>query len=400
MDKQDCVIFSTADWDAPCWTNKQHTAKVLVDQGWRVLYVESPGLRAPSFQSGRDWGRLIRRFKKGLRSLVLGPVQVEKDLWVLSPLMIPMFHGSALIRWLNQGLLRISLKRFLKKHHVVKPLIWAYHPYILESMEGLAHGPFVYHCVDDLSAVPGIDAAAFLAEESRFLQNCDFVFTTAPALEEKCRRQNPRTYYYPNVVDFEHFSQALHPGKIPQELENIPFPRLLYHGALSDFKVDFSLLLELASAHPEWQLVLIGEEREGQSSPLLKKLKDLSNVHSLGHRPYEALPDYLRGMDVGLLPTLLNDYTRSMFPMKFYEYLAAGLPLVSTALDFTKHSHPYLLLGQDASSFSAAIQAQLDRGRLNEKEARSAVGENTWELRMNKMLALIRDQSILEEESK
>ena len=384
----DCILFSTADWDAPCWTNKQHTGQLLAKQGWRVLYVESPGLRAPSVSSGRDWSRLIRRLKRGLRSLFFGPVKTQEKIHVLSPLMIPLGHASPLIKWINQGLLRYSLKLFMRHYKFSPPLVWAYHPYILESIKGIPLKSLVYHCVDDLSAVPGIDAKAFLAEEIRFLNRCDAVFTTAPALQEKCLQHNPRSYYYSNVVDFDHFSLALEPGKIPADLESIPSPRLVYHGVLSDFKVNFSLLLEVAELHPEWQFVLIGDEREGQSCEGVKALKDRPNVHFLGHRSYHSLPDYLRGMDVGLLPTLLNEYTRSMFPMKFYEYLAAGLPVVSTPLDFTAQSHSHLMLGENAETFSAAIYAQLLHKKLSKDEARMAVGENTWENRMHKMMAL------------
>lgn len=120
----------------------------------------------------------------------------------------------------------------------------------------------------------------------------------------------------------------------------------------------------------------------------MARVAALPNVHRLGYRSYDALPAYLRGMQVGVLPTLLNDYTRSMFPMKFYEYLAAGLPVVSTPLDFAKVPRVGLLTGGDAASFVAALDAQLARGRLTPGEAREAVGDNTWERRLDKMLAI------------
>lgn len=74
---RDCVMFSTADWDEPYWTNKQHTASLLASRGWRVLYVESVGFRSPKVGSGRDWARLWRRLWRGVQSLVLGPPRTE-----------------------------------------------------------------------------------------------------------------------------------------------------------------------------------------------------------------------------------------------------------------------------------------------------------------------------------
>ena len=98
---KDCILFATADWDTPYWTNKQHTAAHLAKAGWRVLYVESIGLRPPKLGSGTDWGRIFRRLWRGLR----GPRQVSKNLWVYSPLLVPFRHDHPWIRTLNRSLL-------------------------------------------------------------------------------------------------------------------------------------------------------------------------------------------------------------------------------------------------------------------------------------------------------
>jgi glycosyltransferase involved in cell wall biosynthesis len=386
-----CIVFSTADWRMQYWTNKQHTARLLARRGWRVLYVESVGLRAPSVASKRDWRRLWERLWRGLKALVVGAESVEDGIWVLPPLVLPAGHGRPLIHRLNQWLLRASLTRYLAAAGgTVRLTVWTYHPYMIEAIRGLPSPTLVYHCVDDLAAVPGVDAEAFTRQELRLLERCDAVFVTAPVLREKCELHNKGTYYFPNVVDFAHFSQALAPGALPPEVAAIPEPRLVYHGVLSDFKVDFRLLHRIAILRPDWHLVLIGEEREGQTSPEARDLKALGNVHFIGYRPYAALPRYLRGMHVGLLPTVVNDYTRGMFPMKFFEYLAAGLPVVSTSLDFARQGHAELLVADDEKSFVGAVERQLRRGRLSAEEARRAVGDNTWDTRMDAMMNILR----------
>ncbi|MFB2567022.1 glycosyltransferase [Rhizobium sp. IMFF44] len=385
----DCILFSTADWSTPYWTNKQHTAKFLTESGWRVLYVETVGLRAPNLANGRDIHRLVKRLVRGLKALILGPERISDKLWILPPLALPAMHHVVGVRALNQGLLRLMISRFLKQHQFERPLIWTYHPYVGETLKNIPTGDLIYHCVDDLAAVPGVDAITFNREEVDLLRTCKAVFTTAVALREKCLPHNPNTYFFPNVVDEIHFGRALAPGNVPSELAAIPEPRIVYHGVLSDFKVNADLLQDVFAARPDWNLVLIGDERAGQSYPALHRLRHLPNVHFIGYRPYEALPDYLRGMSVGLLPSILNDYTRSMFPMKFYEYLASGLPVVATPLDFTRAVHPFLAVGSDASEFSAAIADQLKRGKLNANEVKVAVGENTWTTRLKKMLDLV-----------
>ena len=386
----DCVLFSTADWDEPYWTNKQHTASILAGRGWRILYVESVGLRSPKVGSGRDWARLWRRLWRGVQSMVLGPPQRAQNVWVLSPLVVPAKHHWPLVRRLNQAMLRLAVQRFTRKHGFSAPVVWTYHPYMLDAIASLSRGPLVYHCVDDIAAVPGVDVNAFDVAQRALLGRCNAVFTTATALMEQCRPHNANTHYFGNVVDADHFGRALDDRMpLPVDLAGIPTPRIVYHGVLSDFKVDFRLLIDVARARPDWQWVIIGEQREGQRSELLMQLGSLPNVHLIGYRSYEALPQYLRGMQVGVLPTLLNDYTRSMFPMKFYEYLAAGLPVVSTPLDFAREPRAGLLTGGDVPSFIAALDQQIQRGKLTPAEADQAVGDNTWERRLDKMLAIV-----------
>lgn len=382
----DCVLFSTADWDEPYWTNKQHTARVLAQNGWRVLYVESVGLRSPKVASGKDWKRIWRRLWQGLRSNFIAPPHRAPNVWVLSPLMIPAKHHAPLVRRFNQSLLRRSVERFVRRHSFDRPIVWSYHPFMLGAVRDLERGALVYHCVDDLAAIPGVDVPAFNRAEQELLGRCDAVFTTSAALRDKCAVFNANSHYFSNVVDSAHFGRAMEAVPLPPEVAAIDGPRLVYHGVLSDFKVDFGLVLSAAQARPDWQWIFIGEEREGQRSELVAKLKRLKNVHFLGYRRYEALPDYLRGMDVGLLPTLLNDYTRSMFPMKYFEYVAAGLPVVSTPLDFTREQRAALEVGETPERFVAAIERHLRRGKLTAEQSQAGVGENTWEARTVKML--------------
>lgn len=383
-----CILFATADWDEPYWTNKQHCAKSLAELGTKVLYVESVGLRSPNVGSAKDWRRLWGRLRKGLASLTFGARERSPGIYVLSPLLVPAGHRYVFTRAINRLLLKTAILRSTRQLHFRDPLIWTYHPFMLEEIEGLPRGPLLYHCVDDLAAVPGVDAPAFRAAERDLIKRADVVFATAPSLAEYCKQYNANTHYLSNVVDAEHFGRALEPGPIPADLACIPEPRLCYHGVLSDFKIDFQLLLDAARLKPEWSWVLIGEEREGQKCQLVAELRTLPNVHFLGYKPYAQLPDYLRGMQVGLLPSLVNDYTKGMFPMKYYEYLAAGLPLASTPLEFTtdKSQGAWVVIGVTAREFVLAISRQLCFERLTSNEVINLIGSNTWKQRTCDML--------------
>jgi len=118
-------------------------------------------------------------------------------------------------------------------------------------------------------------------------------------------------------------------------------------------------------------------------------MKRLPNVHFLGYRSYRELPEYLRGFDVALLPTLINGYTRAMFPMKYFEYLAAGVPVVSTPLDFTRQHREGLVVADGVEAFVQTIEKQLGLGRFTKEEVQSFVADNTWSERLKKMLKIV-----------
>ena len=214
------------------------------------------------------------------------------------------------------------------------------------------------------------------------------VFTTSKKLYEKCSAINKNTHDFPNVVDWEHFSQAFNPGPDPEDLKDIPHPRLGYVGVLSDFKVDFELLLNIAIEKPEWHIVLIGEEREGQLNDTVQRLKKMENVHFLGYKKYDELPRYMRGLDVGLLPTLINQYTNSMFPMKYFEYLSSGLPIAATNLNFLKSIDLNgIKLVTLNKLFPEALEGAIGFKKYTIQEAFQLVNSNTWHARLNSMLS-------------
>jgi glycosyltransferase involved in cell wall biosynthesis len=178
-------------------------------------------------------------------------------------------------------------------------------------------------------------------------------------------------------------------------LAAIPRPRLAYMGVLSDFKIDLDLVEHVVAQRPDWHLVFIGDEREGQDSAAIVRLRARSNVHFLGWRPYAQLPSYLRGIDVALLPQRINDYTRAMFPMKYFEYLAAGRSVVATPLpalaEFTalhrQADTREAFIDAIAGALAAPVAVPIDHPTLQ---------SHSWEARLDAMLdriAAIRDKS-------
>ena len=390
------VMFSTAEWTSRYWTNSQHMAVHLAARGYRVLFVETMGIRWPRVTK-RDVVRIARRVRKQLSSIS----QVQENIWILSPLTIPGAHQSVIAANFNDRQLRRGITRWLSKHGRERPIVWTYHPFILNVVETLDPTAIVYHCVDDIAALPGVDRRGYDKAEERLLRRATHIFATSQALRDRCSAVAPgRTHYFPNVADVDHFASARRDGWIPADLAAIPRPRLGYLGVLSDFKLDLNLLECAVRQKDDWQWVFIGDERESQASPILARLKARPNVHVLGWRSYASLPDYLRGIDVALLPQLINEYTRAMFPMKFFEYLAAGRPVVSTPLPALAEFQALFRTATTAQELINEIAAVLaEPGQAILPADDPILRVHSWGARLQAMLAVLEGRAADETQS-
>ncbi|MEZ6072010.1 MAG: glycosyltransferase [Pirellulales bacterium] len=348
-----------------------------------MLYVDSLGLRRPTVNT-RDLTRIGRRLLRGLSR----PRQVEPNLWVFSPLVLP-WHNRVATRRLNERVLAGALQRVTRQLGFRRPIVWTYNPLVEPLISRLDASLVVYHCVDDLGAVPGAPTDVIEACERRITADADLVLTTSRNLQRRLEPLNPAaTSYLPNVADYEHFSTARADGPLPEDLRAIPRPRIGFIGAVSHYKVDFELVAEVARRRPDWHWVLIGQVGEGQPQSLPEVL-DAPNVHLLGPRSYGRLPDYLRGFDVATIPARVNPYTESMFPMKFFEYLAAGCSVVASnvpALDEFSHACQ-LVAGAD--DFTAAIARVLAGGGPDMATRDELARRHTWTWRAQEIHALI-----------
>lgn len=382
--KSDIVLLSTADWDNPFWTNKQHVAIEFDRLGHKVLYIDSLGLRKPGLNK-KDLRRIFFRIGKSLRP----PVNVQNNIWVWSPITLP-WNDVAIVRTFNKLYFSFFLNFWLKILRFKKDWFWTYNPLTTEFIDARRFSKVIYHCVDEIKAQPGMPIAALEREERTLLKISDIVFVTAPKLKENRDKWNNNIHYFSNVADFNHFNKAVTKEySLPSDLENIKGPILGFIGAVSSYKIDFNLLNFVAKARPQYNLVIIGLVGEGDPSTNIELLTDNPNIHLLGPKDYSELPRYLSFFDVALLPNHINEYTDNMFPMKFFEYLSAGRPIVSVNLkainDFTSVVH----VANSEKEFIEAIDKTIS-GDIPSLESRLALAkEYTYQSRMAKMLKLI-----------
>ncbi len=374
---RDIVCVGFADWDTELWTNQHHLMSRLARHN-RVLFVESLGLRRPQL-AGRDLSRIARRLVRGL-----APPRRRDGLSVLSPLVIPL-HSNALVRAVNARLLPALVGRAVRRLGLRRPILWSYVPQAEALIDELEPSLVVYHCVDDISAHGLIDTASFLAAERRFAARADLVLASAPELVRRMRTLSHNVLEAPNVADTALFAETLQVGPEDPGMALLSNPRIVFTGAISAVKLDIPLLLELARKRRDLQLALVGPVGAGDPHTDVSELAAEPNVHLLGMRAYAELPAVLRGADVGLIPYARNELTDSIFPMKVYEYLAAGLPVVATPLPALAEV-PEVAKAADADGISRLIDEALAADGIEVRAARSqaAIG-HSWERRLQEI---------------
>lgn len=382
---KDILFVSTADWDNPFWTNKQHVAVELEKMGHRILYIDSQGLRKPT-ATGRDFKRILRRLFKGLRF----PKKVEdKNIWVCSPIVLP-FHDNKIAKVLNRFLLNLFINYWKFLTRLSPKTLWTYSP-ITTSLYNLDNYDLkIYHAVDDIKTQPGMPFDEIKQRELDLLHNVDYVFTTALKLQEELSKINKSCYYFSNVADYDHFSRARTNIEIPKDIENINKPIIGFVGAISSYKVDFNLIKFVAESRKDWTIVMIGEVGEGDPNTTVDMFEDCNNVVFLGPKDYKALPAYIKGFDAAMIPCHINNYTKSMFPMKFFEYLAAGVNVVSTNLPALQEYKDVAYLTASSDDFLSCLEKAIIQKDLIPLCKRDTVAlEKTYTKRMLSMLEII-----------
>lgn len=362
------IIAFSKDWESD-HTSNHHVLRELA-KSRRVVWLDGIGR---SSASGRD----VRAISRKLTDVVRGPVRVEHDLWVATPLVLPMAERpaiKAINRWFVEGFVRAIRRRL----GIDRFQLWTFLPTVADYL-GIGEELAVYYCVDEWSMVDHLDRRAIAGAERRLLERVDAVFAVSHALAEAKREICPTTFVAPHGVDHARFSRALDPEvAMPRDLASLPGPRIGCYGALREW-LDLELVAEIARARPGWSIVLIGRRLCDVSA-----LAKLPNVHLLGPRPHDELPAYCAGFDVGLIPYRTQPRMAFVNPLRLREYLAAGLPVVSTPIPEVERYPGLCQVARDPADFVTAIERAL---RIDSRAARlarsAAMRDETWESRID-----------------
>jgi hypothetical protein len=238
--------------------------------------------------------------------------------------------------------------------------------------------------------------STLLKTEEGLIRKSSLIIASATALCEKIAKLRSDCFYVPNASDFEHFNKATKILERPADIETLNRPIVGFIGAVFDW-IDVDLLCKIAQSHPDYSVLLVGPVNSG-----LDKLKRFPNIVMVGAKDYQILPNYLAFMDVCLVPFKINKLTVASNPIKIYEYLAAGKPVVSTALpELQKSASRVVLVGKDHDDFIQKVELTIEQAKG--PDGRSALTDriefardNSWGKRVELIEKLLRNLMAIE----
>lgn len=372
MADSNVLILGTADWNQPIATNQHYIAAALAED-YFVAFVESIGLRRPSLRA-RDLRRIARRLGPKRASTEGRPIPA--GMVVISPRVIPL-HVRPL-RAINKRLLRTAVEAWLRRSS--PRILWCYSPlsYGLERYADVV----VYHCVDLLGEVPGIDAEMIATAESALARAGTLAIGSSPGVVEHLQEVGfAEPLFWPNVADTSVFASARRGDGARSGV--------VFAGNLTETKVDFELLERVVARGEELHLAGPISQGGGNARARVDALvRAGARYHGL--LSLEDLADLYASCRVGLIPYVSNRYTAGVSPLKTFEYLAAGLSVVSIGVPSVVPEFGCVLVAESRGEFVNLVCLQEAPSQKTVELRAGLARENSWARRGIEARELIR----------
>ena len=363
---ENILCLAAAAWEG-MWARAQQFMSIFARHGNRILYVDppltllsplkNPALRGAPKDIWRRWGDNIDLYSP--------------------PVILPFGNMYRGINRANQGIIAGGLKKVCRELAFEPTICWTYLPNTVD-LRLSAGVTLVYDCADEHTAFPGlINKETVLKMERELFASAGVSLASAGELCRGKKEFAPAIRLVPNGADVEHFNRAMGSSlPVPPELETLPRPLVGYVGAISSW-FDQEMLAAAARAHPEWSFVLIGPVDADVSL-----LDALPNVRLTGRRAYAELPAYLGCFDAAVIPFRINELTTGVNPVKLYEYLAAGRPVVSSDLPEVRAFRPQVATAGDAAEFVRKLEEELAADSPGKRAERLLIaGQHSWKAR-------------------
>jgi glycosyltransferase involved in cell wall biosynthesis len=372
---QPILSLASERWDG-IWFSRQHLLSRIAQQN-QVLYVTSPfHIRDVLKSLGRK-----EQARTGLTKITHTLYTYVPPRWLPYNYRLP---------WLNRTTSKFRIKqirRALRKLGMKRPVMYIWDPSFVDMLGQFDESLVVYHCYDEYRDFPGISATdrqEIRRQEDIILARADIVFAASSSIYKRKVPFNANTHIVLNAADYPLFATAQDPQtRIPEDLLAIPRPIIGCVTRVVASYFNTRLLRQVFSQRPDWSLVVIGPESvyTPDERREVDALKKLPNVYLLGRREQIAIPGYLKGFDVCLMAYPdIDNVMHSESPLKMYEYLAAGKPIVSTPLPLISHLDSVIGFAQGAEEWIKAIERSLSGDTPGKIERRQAMARsNTWD---------------------
>lgn len=325
----------------------------------------------------------LRRLIKGDKVDMLPRIQSFGNVTVLTPMLLPFkdsWFGSRFSRSLRIRQIRSVMRELGFTDPIL--IVGGARP---DTLGCLGEKASVYHCNDDYSSgveYMGLPRSWLMKREKETLDKVDLVIVVSQYLLNKKAAEHDRVFCVPTGCDAAHFGNAATRSEgIPSDMKKIARPVIGFMGYINN-RINFDLVREISVARPDWSFVFIGATMSTVNKQKLDSIDSLENVHMLGFRDKETLPDYVRAFDVCLIPYVDNEFNRASNPIKLYEYLATGKPIVSSRIPAVGSFKELVYLASDRDEFLQQIERALAEsdGELQVKRMKVA-RQNDWDVR-------------------
>ena len=377
------VIFSAQD----SWYHNRAHSDVQLARGISgdrpVLLVNSIGMRMPTpGNTTRPLRRILRKLRSTMKAVRV-PESRHPTMRVTSPLILP-FYRNARLRAVNAWLVRAQVRLVCRAIGFRRPHLLVTIPTAWDVVRQMKRRSLIVNRSDRYSAFPESDHQLMREMELNLLREADAaVFVSHALMDAEQAAVGGTAHFLGHGVDFERFAAA-RADEAPADIAAIGGPRIGFFGGLDDYIVDFGLLGRLADEIPEAQLVLIGD-----ATCSMAELTDRPNVHWLGYRPYDEIPGYGSAFDVAIMPWLRNEWSEHCNPIKAKEYLALGMPVVSTYYPEVESLREVIAVAADQDEFIEQVRAALAGNPVSDTRARrESVRGESWQARAGELLSL------------
>jgi glycosyltransferase involved in cell wall biosynthesis len=375
------IIYFGNDWTAENRTSSHHIAERLAGR-MPLLYVDSPGLRAPT-ASRRDMRKLVRKVLGAVRA----PQRIGPRMWHISTPQIP-FRRFPFVNLLNRLVGRLLVKRAIRRLGFQEVISWFMVPHPGPLAGSFGEQLIVYYCIDDYASLPGVDSAEVTRMDEDLTRCAHQVFAASPALVESKKRINPRTRHSPHGVDVELFARASDASYTMAEgAIGLRRPVIGFFGLIEAW-IDLDLIAHLAEARPQWTFLMIGRLAVNAAA-----VERLPNVVFTGPKPYRTLARWARAFDVAIMPYRRTRQVLNSNPLKLREYLATGKPVVGVSIPETINFSHCVRLAGSPEEFLVAIENALASDSPAEARRRmDAVAGMSWDACVDEVLGVVQDQ--------